>query len=353
MLHKFLSENRDKIIDRTRTKVASRPAPRATEAELKNGIPLFLTQLVAMLRPDSASNSGAIDATATKHGDDLQRMGFTVGQVVHDYGGLCQAITELAIEDELSISSGEFKILNNCLDDAIASAVSEFGRQRERAISDEGAEHLGFLAHEMRNALNTVTLAFEVLKTGAVGTNGSTSDLLARSLSRMRELIDRSFAEVRLKAGIQKTSRLSVANLIEDVAIAGTVDAQSRGLELTVGPVANGVNIDADPHILISALGNLLQNAFKFSRSHGHVSLQTSITDDRVRIEIADACGGLPPGKVEELFRVFQQRGTDRSGLGLGLAISQQAVEASGGTIHVRDLPGTGCIFAVDLPRQK
>jgi signal transduction histidine kinase len=100
-------------------------------------------------------------------------------------------------------------------------------------------------------------------------------------------------------------------------------------------------------------LSNLLQNALKFTHPPGHVSLKTHTTVDRVQIEIEDECGGLPAGKIEDLFRMFEQRGADRTGLGLGLTISRQGVEESGGAIHVRDLPGKGCVFTVDLPRQK
>jgi signal transduction histidine kinase len=68
-------------------------------------------------------------------------------------------------------------------------------------------------------------------------------------------------------------------------------------------------------------------------------------------IEVEDECGGLPPGDSEELFKVFEQRGGDRSGLGLGLAISRRGVEANGGKLYVRDLPGRGCVFTIDLPK--
>ncbi len=354
MLHEFLTTNREEIIARTRAKVANRSAPRATDDELENGIPLFLTQLVGMLQtPATEASEVAIGKSATKYGDQLQRMGLTVGQVVHDYGGLCQAITELAVASNTSIRSDEFKILNGCLDDAVAYAVTEFGRQREESISNEGVEHLGVLAHELRNALNTATLAFGALQSGAVGTSGSTSAVVFRSLARMRDLIDRSLAEVRLKAGIHKRTLLSVAALIEEVAIAAAVDAAHRNLQLTVGPVAGDVRILADAHILVSALSNLLQNAFKFTRSGGHVSLTTHATVDRVQIDIKDECGGLPAGKIDDLFRMFEQRSADRTGLGLGLAISRQGVEESGGSILVRDLPGKGCVFTVDLPRQQ
>ncbi len=354
MLHEYLITNREEIIARTRAKVLSRPAPRATDAELENGIPLFLTQLVEMLRnPRSELSRTEMGDSATRHGDDMRRMGFTVGQVVQDYGGLCQAIAESAVESSTSISVADFKTLNGCLDNAIASAVTEFGRQRERAISDTGVEQLGVLAHELRNALSIATLGFGALQSGAVGMSGSTSEVVSRSLGRMRDLLDRSFAEVRLKSGTHRRIPMSVAALVEGVAIAAAVDAEHRGLQLTIGPVADGVMIEADEQMLVSALSNLLQNAFKFTHSLGHVSLETHTTVDRVQIEVEDECGGLPPGKTEDLFRMFEQRSADRSGLGLGLAISRQGVEESGGAIHVRNLPGKGCVFSVDLPRQK
>ena len=146
-----------------------------------------------------------------------------------------------------------------------ASAVTEFGRQREQSISDQGVEHLGVLAHELRNALNTATLAFGALQSGAVGTSGSTSGLLSRSLARMRDLLERSLAEVRVNAGIHRRTYVSVAALIDEVTIAAAIDAAHRGLQLTVEPVVDGVMVYADRQILVSVLSNLLQNAFKFT----------------------------------------------------------------------------------------
>jgi signal transduction histidine kinase len=94
-----------------------------------------------------------------------------------------------------------------------------------------------------------------------------------------------------------------------------------------------------------------LQNAFKFSRAHGHVSLTTSATPDSVLFEVEDECGGLPAGTAEELFLPFTQGGENRKGVGLGLSISRRGVEANGGKVHVRDLPGKGCVFTITLPR--
>jgi signal transduction histidine kinase len=124
-------------------------------------------------------------------------------------------------------------------------------------------------------------------------------------------------------------------------------------LQLTIGAVAEDVTIDADKQLLVSALSNLMQNAFKFTRASGHVSLHVHTTVDRVEIAIEDECGGLPVEKSELLFRLFEQHGADRTGLGLGLAISRRGIEDSGGAIDVRDIPGKGCVFTVSLPRQQ
>lgn len=348
MLHEFVTANRGEIIARCRGKIASRPAPRPTDVELDYGVPLFVDQLADTLRHALAPNP-AIARSATKHGNELLNRGFTIAQVVHDYGGVCQAITELAVETAARITASEFQTLNLCLDNAIASAVTEYSRLREH----EGTERLGRLAHELRNLLNVAVLSFEVLKTGRVGVGGSTGAVLARSLAGLQNLIDREFAVVRLDAGVHYRETVVVHDFIADAEVAPTIEANARGLRFSVTTsVAKDVAVHADRQILESVVSNLLGNAFKFTRAGGHVSLRTHATADRVLIEVEDQCGGLPPGKAEELFRPFEQRGLDRTGLGLGLAICHAGARVNGGEIHVLNQPGTGCVFTVDLPRQ-
>ena len=106
-----------------------------------------------------------------------------------------------------------------------------------------------------------------------------------------------------------------------------------------------------DRALLMSAVGNLLQNAFKFSHKDGNVSLGAHASGNRILIEVADSCGGLPAGKAEQMFSPFVQLGKDRTGLGLGLAIVKRSVEANDGRVSVRDVPSFGCVFTIDLPR--
>jgi signal transduction histidine kinase len=349
MLHEFLSRNREEIIARARAKVSKRTVPPATDAELKNGIPMFLSQLVEILGV-TTPGSESMRKSATLHGYELVQRGFTVAQVVHDYGDVCQAVTELAVEMNAPITNEEFKTLNRCLDDAIADAVTEYARHRERSISDQGTERLGQLAHEMRNLLSSAMLSFEIIKRGSVGTRGSTAAAHSRSLIGLRNVIDRSLAEVRLEAGIQKLERISMAAFMEHVELDATLHAQAQGVHLKITTVGKSVTIEADAPTLASAIANLLQNAFKFTRANGHVTLKTYTSGGRVLVDIEDECGGLPPGDPEELFLPFEQRGNDRSGVGMGLSISRKAVDANGGVVRVRNLPGKGCVFTIDLP---
>ena len=121
--------------------------------------------------------------------------------------------------------------------------------------------------------------------------------------------------------------------------------------KFTVGVVDVGLALDVDREMLFSAVNNLLQNAFKFTRHSTDVSLNAYATADRIRIEVEDQCGGLPDGVVDKIFLPFTQGGEDRSGLGLGLAICRRGVEANNGVLRVRDIPDTGCVFTIDLPR--
>ena len=178
MLHTFITEHRAVLIERCRLMVASRSEPTSTNELLLHGIPSFIDQLIKTLRIEQSSEpmqsravSGRagggghseIGATATLHGRELRERGFTLEQVVRDYGDLCQAITNLAYELGEKIEVDEFRTFNRCLDNAIAEAVTEYAHVRGAAQGDEGAQllnsRLGPLAHELRNLVHTATLA--------------------------------------------------------------------------------------------------------------------------------------------------------------------------------------------------
>lgn len=354
MLHEFIAVNRDEIIRRCRAKVAARSVPPPTTAEIDHGVPVFLDQLVDAMRL-GLSSSPEIGGSAVLHGHDLLLQGFTVSQVVHDYGDVCQSITELAMEASAPIGTDDFRMLNGCLDDAIAGAVTQYGRERHQSAIDGGTvrgnERLGMFVHELRNLINTAIVAFEVLKSGNVGVTGSTGTVLHRNLVGVRDLIGRSLAEIRLRQGVQNPEQLLVSGLIDELAPAATLAADAGGVTFKVMPVEAGVAIEADRQVLAAVVMNLLQNAFKFTRPRTTVTLRVGASAERVLFEIRDECGGLRDGDVNELFRPFEQRGANRTGLGLGLAFSRWGAEANHGRVYASNIPGVGCVFTVDLPR--
>ena len=353
MLYEFITKHRDGIVARTRDRVRVRPWPTASSLELEHGVPLFLTQLSETLRLEATAApfpSGAIGSSATQHGAELLAAGFTPAQVVHNYGDICQAITEIAVEHHAPISVEEFHTLNRCLDTAIAEAVTEHARLTARQRSEQEVERLGQTAHEVRDLLSGALLAFHALKRGAGAVNGNTGAVLGRSLTSISKLVDRTLSEVRLAAKTQRHERLSVTALVDDIATTGVLHAEDRQIEFTVAAVDPALTLDGDPQLLASAVMNLLHNAFKNTPAGGAVSLRASAQGERLILEVQDECGGIPAGKTD-LFHAFgDRRGGDRSGLGLGLSIARTAVRAHGGDIHIRNMPGSGCVFVIDLP---
>src|SRR3990172_3281442 len=328
MLHAFITTYRDAIIARTREKLTDRPWPLVSTSELEHGVPLFLTQLSETLRLETTPtpfSQNAIGRSAGKHGAELRALGFNISQVVHDYGDICQAITEVAVEQRVPITTGEFKILNGCLENAIAEAVTEHARITAESRSTEEIERSGQLAHEIRNMLNTALLAFHTLKRGTVAINGSTGTVLGRSLMSLRDLVDNTLSDIRMAASIQRRERVPVADFLSEIAIAGNLHAENRAVQLSIDPVDPRLAVNADPQLLASAVMNLLNNAFKFTHAGGRVVLRAVGQDERVRIEVEDECGGILDSP-DDLFKAFaDRRRADRTGLGLGLSIARKA----------------------------
>lgn len=294
--------------------------------------------------------------TAAAHGTALLQLGYTVDQVVHDYGDLCQAITDLAIERDAPFSIDEFRTLNRCLDNAIADAVTAFSSQRDAFMahqqSADSNERLGFLMHELRNSLSVAKLAASALEVGNLPISGATGSVLKRGLASMAKLIDNSLDEVRITSAPSTPNQtFSLADYIHEAGESAQLEAAARGCNITIAEVDPAINVEGNRALLLGALANLLQNAFKFTHPNSEVTLSAYASGGRVFIDVADHCGGLRTGDAETMFSPFSQRGIDKSGLGLGLSIARQSVAAANGTITVRNHPGVGCVFTINLPR--
>ena len=151
MLHQFLALNREKLIEHCRMLASARGPLRLPAEATHHGVPMFLDQLIDILR--SHQDEGKTDTsakavigraekqqatklttTAKEHGRELFERGDSIDQVVHAYGDVCQAVTELATDVDSVIITSQFQLLNHCLDNAIAAAVTEFDKRRHQLL---------------------------------------------------------------------------------------------------------------------------------------------------------------------------------------------------------------------------
>jgi len=354
MLYQFLAENREKILALTVKKTDEVSQDKPTTEKSERGLPQFYDHLRGELERESKGLPKVPDKeegpdTTERHGKELKRLGYSLSQVVQGYAVLSRAITETAKAAKTPISGDEFKTMNRALDLAVSEAVAGFAKRV--GGEEDCAQKMGFLTHELRNALTAAIVAHTMIKGGLVGSGDNTNALLERNLNRMREILDRSFAQIRMQNGKDVDQcPVLLADIADEVEATAGEEARARGMTLEV-EVGSELKVLADSHYLISALSNLVQNAIKYSKKGGTIRVRSRETEREAVLEVEDQCGGLPDGKTEDLFRPFTQRSADRTGLGLGLTISRQAVVLNGGTLTARDLPGKGCIFTLTLPK--
>lgn len=388
MLYEFLKENQIEILTMTENKTLELAGSRPSSTQLESGLPIFFEQLLGVLllereerkthqheaekvhsknkaimikaatesdetglalasgRPDEAEFA----KSAKLHGEELLRLGYTLSHVVHAYGSMCQAITELATTKNINITPNEFHDLNRCLDIAIAGAVTGYEVDRTTSENNREIEHLGFLAHELRNALNSATLAYQMIKQGTVGVGGSTSNLVDRGLKRIEQLIDRSLTEVRMRVDptvIIETGYL--LQLVDQIIVTASIEARARKQTIDIKIDPNLI-IETDQQLFYSAISNLIQNAIKYTHIGGKIQVRGNLIGKNIIVEVEDECGGLLTTNAADLFKPFEQQNKNKKGLGLGLTIAKRAMELNQGSIEAKNLPGKGCIFTIVLP---
>ncbi len=194
VLESFIDDNNAEILARVRKRASARTGKAAVD-DYRSGIPVFLEQLGVALR--LADQTDRIDheeirKSAAQHGEDLLRSGIDIQEVVHVYGDVCQTLTELAVEANAPIPTAEFRVMNLCLDDAIAQAVTQFSQDRERGRGLEGERRAAdtLVAHQMLALLASARMSFEIIKRGQVAPRGATAQILERNLARLSAAVE-------------------------------------------------------------------------------------------------------------------------------------------------------------------
>ena len=221
-------------------------------------------------------------------------------------------------------------------------------------------EFLATLAHELRNALAPLTCGLEVLQMAADAPDlrGRMQASLGRQVSQLARLVDDLLDVSRISRGVLhlRLSRVELAEVVRDAVAACGPLTDAKDQRVQVSLPAEPVLLTADAARLTQALGNLLNNAAKFSPEKSEIELRVEPRDDEVLIAVRDYGVGLEPAALECIFEMFRQVDGDghagQGGLGIGLTLARNLAEMHGGSLTAHsEGRGRGSEFTLHLPR--
>jgi len=381
MLYDFLQKHQKEVLDLTEKKTLELAGDHPSSDQLKRGLPVFLKQLIevihhagnpsdaptrdleaiakaadecdepAMAEAARQPEEALLAKSAGLHGAEMLRLGYTLSHVVHAYGAMCQAITEVAVQTNLPIKASEFHALNRCLDVAIAGAVTEYQHLRNTQDSTRELKNPELLAHEMRNALVSANTSLQMIKNGTVGFNGSTGKVLEKSMTRIEELIDQSLTDARqfVKSQAHPQS-IPLLQIADQVVVTSGLQAlaKKQKIEVDIDPT---LIVQADQLAIQTSLSNIVENALKFTPEGGKIQIRGTLEGENIILEVKDECGGVLVNATE-LFKPLVHKNDKRKGVGLGLTVVQRSIELNHGKIEARNISGKGCIFKITLPKR-
>ena len=216
MLQEFLTSHRAELISRCKTKAAKRFAGSRAPAARDYGVPLLLEQISNALSLPALDSSKTYEPAATPtfselglaaaaHGTEMMQRGYSIDQVVHEYGDVCQSVTELSEELKFRIETAEFRTLNRCLDSAIADAVTSFGNAGHTAVkkqADALQDRIEAYSREQSRLVEIALGAFAAIRSGNVGPSGATGNLLAHTLGELLRHGGSALADIFAASGV-------------------------------------------------------------------------------------------------------------------------------------------------------
>jgi len=353
-LSRLLADRRVEILERWTGRIGKHVDKELSRGELWDHLPHFFDEMLAALRaeegssPEAAASNGSTASVA--HGRQRLRVGFDLAEVIREYEILTECILDEVEAVGGSISTRAFRRVQALLNAGRAQAVSAYIDRRDVEMTRTHSQHVAFIAHELRSPLMSAFLVVTALRKKERPEDQWALSMLTRSLNALRELIDQVLTADRLAVQIQlRRESFDLRTLLEQVVAEAQLAAQQRHVEVAM-QAPEALPFNGDQRLLRSAIDNVLGNAVKFTHEGSAISVRARRNDGDITVEVEDGCGGLPQSNTAELFDPFVQRGENRTGFGLGLAIVKQALEAHGGRVSVRNVPGKGCVFSLELP---
>jgi two-component system phosphate regulon sensor histidine kinase PhoR len=326
---------------------------------LNDHIPVWLAETAGALRAFAAQAPEDVENAAIPVAHGLQRFqdGFDIDEVVAEYNILRDCVHELAEREQLELRGHARRVVNRVFDDAIAAAVKAFAEGQAREVQRRRAEHLAFVAHDLRTPLSAITFAAKILEQRLPASGGDAETLrLLKILTRNSKQLDALVTHV-MNENTQLLTEMGVhverrtfdlwpvaETLLQDMEVAA-----SKGGTRLSNRVPDDLDVRADAALVRRIFQNLVSNAIRYAPGGEVVVGARQGSDGVVQCWVSDNGAGIPADRLDKVFDVLETD-PEHDGTGLGLAIVKTFVEAHGGTVSVESTEGQGSKFLFTLP---
>jgi signal transduction histidine kinase len=349
------------LLARWRRDVRQLPSARHLDVPtLNDHVPDLIDELAAALesRTEETIEETLLQGSPPAHGRQRLTDGFDIEEVVAEYNVLRSCIHDLAEEHGMVIHGGDLKVVNRVIDEAISLAVQTYATQLALEVKQRREEHLTFVAHDLHTPLQAIALTVNVIERTLANENKTpATEHLIKVLRRNIKQLEKSVMDVFKANG---DSPHSATRKLErrDVDLWPVVEQVIHGLEPVaatasvklVNKVPGDTVVFADAGLLWRILENLISNSIN-SAPRCEVSVDAQV-DGHGAVECRVIDKG-PGRSADELSRLFEKRdgaANGGDGLGVGLPIVKDFVEAHGGAIGAESVAGAGTIYRFTLP---
>jgi len=347
----FLIRHQDELVRRW-VKVIRRENPLLRdlpEQLVVDAMALFIEQIALSLSDEQVPWDSRI---ARAHGEHRQGIAVGLQGLIAEYGLFLQVVHEIVEEKGQTLAGTQaMELAQRVLVGAAASAhaYAEHNTQAER---HRDAQQFAFLAHDLRNPLAVISMAWSLLARGGRLPDEPAVRMIERSLSAMVDRLEESLEEMQARVkNVARDRRLCRMQSLVDAALEDVrLHALGKKVDLIVEP-SPPIWLKIDESLMRAAVINILHNAVKHTPAGTEVQIWWEELEDAVSLHIADCGKGIEPKTAEHIYKAFEAGVDAAAGFGLGLAIVQRAVSAHQGSVHMenRSPPETGCVFTVIL----
>ena len=358
----MLLEERDGILAQWRAQVRVLDSAKHLDVPtLNDHMPVWIAELASALRKVGIETSDDTAAVAVPLAHGVQRFedGFDIEEVVAEYNILRDCVNDLAERQDLDVQGPARRLLNRVFDDAIAGAVKAFAESQARDVQRRRAEHLAFVAHDLRTPLSAITFSAHILQQRLPAGSGDPETarllkILARNAKQLDALVSQVLNEntqLLTEMGVKVERRTFDLWPVVEALIQDLQPLAEKSATRIVNQVPEDLAVRADAGLLRRIFQNLIANALSYTPG-GEVTIgaRECPNGDPIQCWVTDNGAGIPRERIDKVFDALETD-PERQGIGLGLAIVKTFVEAHDGMVTVESVEGQGTTFRFTLPR--